>query len=112
MANEIQVSTSFPALREINKSLKVVDKLLPSSNKLRWNDLDASMKFLIFNKFFHSFVEEDYSTYKGYSYHNGYYRTKNDMAFLKFLSDKDAFLDRYIEKLYEKHAVAFTNNLI
>lgn len=48
MANEIQVFSSFPTLKNINKSLKVIDKLLPSCRKLTWNELGCDIKYYIF----------------------------------------------------------------
>lgn len=94
MANEIQVSTSFPALREINKSLKVLDKLLPSSYKLKWHDLDVSMQCFIFHDLF--FIEDIYPKSR-----NFYEIEKQslDQFFLDFLSNRDCFLDRYIDTL-------------
>lgn len=93
MANEIQVSTSFPTLREINKSLKVVDKLLLSSNKLRWNDLDVSMQCYIFHQLF--CIEKNVSDWDYFTKGNGL--RSLDQFFLDFLSDRERFLDRYID---------------
>lgn len=100
MANEIQVSTSFPALREINKSLKVVDKLLLSSKKLEWNNLHVSMKYYIFNELLGSELLK-------LSY---YPPAEIDCFFNEFILNEDKILFRYTNLLSEREFGGIADN--
>lgn len=100
MANEIQVSTSFPALREINKSLKIVDKLLLSSKKLEWNNLHVSMKYYIFNELLGSELLKL----------SCYPPAEIDCFFNEFILNEDKILFRYNDLLSEREFGGIADN--